>query len=85
MPRSHVHSWKGVLNLDTGCFSVVDDKAQTMIAVGTEKSVAFIETTNFTKVKEISVNSEVCSLAFNERNDCLLAVTYNGEVHSFKF
>ena len=66
------------------CWSIAVDKAQTVIAVGTTSYVTFIETTNFTKVKEVSLNY-VYSLAFNKRNDCLLAVLKNGEIHSFKF
>ena len=84
-----------VSNLETGaevkriylcseCWSIAVDKTQTVIAVGTKKGVTFIETTNFTKVKEVSLTN-VCSLAFNNRNDRMLAVTENGEVHSFKF
>ena len=69
------------VNFESKCWSVAVDKAQIVIAIGTEKNVTFIETTNFTKVKEISMN-EVDALAFNKRNDCLLAVTKNGEVHS---
>ena len=72
------------IKFDSHCWSIATDRAQTVIAVGTDQNVTFIETTNFTKVKEISLN-EVYSLAFNKRNDNLLAVTGNGEVHSFKF
>ena len=92
-------SWEGscrVSNLETGaevrkinfddpCYSITVDEAQTLIAVGTAKKVTFIETTNFSKIKEVSMNDWVCSLAFNKRNDCMLAVTRSGEVHSFKF
>ena len=73
------------INVDTSCWSVSVDKAQTLIAIGAESKVIFIETTNFTKVKEVSLNNAVLSLAFNNRNDYMLAVTKNGEVHSIKF
>ena len=84
-----------ILNLDTGvevkkitldgsCWSITADKAQTVIAIGTDKNVTFFETTNFTKVKEVPLKY-VYSLAFNERNDCMLAVTSGAEVYSFKF
>ena len=67
------------------CWSIAVDKAQTMIAIGNgDRNVTFIETSNFTKVKKVSLDNSVYSLAFNKRNDCLLAVT-GGEVHSFKF
>ena len=72
------------IKLDTYCCSIAVDKAQAIIAVGTSRKVTFFETTNFTKVKEFSLN-DVHSLAFNKRNHCMLAVLYNGEVHSFKF
>ena len=61
------------------------DKAQTMIAIGNFKKVTFFDTTNFAKVKEVALNDLVRSLAFNKRNDFMIAVTSNGEVHSFKF
>ena len=72
------------INFDSQCWSLAVDKSQTVIAVGTDKKLTFIETANLTKVKEIALN-DVYALAFNKRNDCLLAVTKNGEVHSFKF
>ena len=72
------------INLDSPCWAVATDRAQTVIAIGTNANVTFIETTNFTKVKEILLKS-VYSLAFSKRNDYLLAVTGNGEVHSLKF
>ena len=67
------------------CYSIAVDKAQTVIAVGTGYKVAFIETTNFTQIKEVFVNDYVYSLAFNKRNDRMVAVTKNGEIHSLKF
>ena len=73
------------INFDDPCYSITVDEAQTLIAVGTAKKVTFIETTNFSKIKEVSMNDWVCSLAFNKRNDCMLAVTKSGEVYSFKF
>ena len=72
------------INFHSDCYSIAVDKAQTMIAVGTEMNVTFIETTNFTKVNEVSLN-DVFSLAFNKRDDCMLALLGNGEVYSFKF
>ena len=72
------------ISFDSCCRSIAVDKAQTLIAVGTDQNVTFIETTNFTKVKEIPLEY-VYSLAFNSRNDSTLAITANGEVHSFKF
>ena len=73
------------INFDSECRSVAVDESQTIIAVGNGTKVTFIETTSFSKVKEISLNSNVYSLAFNKRNDCLLAITSKGEVHSLKF
>ena len=73
------------VNFDCSCWSIAVDKAQTLIAVGTSNKVTFIETTNFTKVKEVSMDGYVYSLAFNKRNDCMLAVLKNGEIHSLKF
>ena len=72
------------INFDSKCRSIAVDKTQTLIAVGTENNVTFIETTNFTKVREVALN-RVYSLAFNKRNDCMLAVLNNGGIHSFKF
>ena len=72
------------INFVKPCWSIAVDKAQTLIAVGTENNVTFIETINFTKVREVALN-EVYSLAFNKRNDYMLAVLSNGEIHSFKF
>ena len=73
------------INFDRPCYSIAVDKTQTLIAIGSENKVTFIETTNFTKVKEVSLNDFVYSLAFNRQNDGMLAVTRNGEIHSFKF
>ena len=72
------------ISLDSYCWSVAVDRAQTLIAVGTDKNVTIIETTNFAKVKEVSLDN-VYSLAFNSRNDRMLAITKTGEIHSFKF
>ena len=72
------------INFDSKCWSIAVDKAQTVIAIGSDENVTFIETTSFTKVNEIPLKN-VYALAFNKRNDCLLAVTEYGEVHSFKF
>ena len=84
-----------ISNLETGeevksfillsCRCIAVDEAQTVIAIGNDINVTFIETTNFTKVKKISFERSVNSLAFNKRNDCLLAVTCDGDVHSLKF
>ena len=85
-----------ISNLETGaevttitfescCYSIAVNEAQTMIVVGADNNVTFIETTNFTKVKAISFESWIGSLGFNKRNDCMLAVLGNGEVHSCKF
>ena len=73
------------VKLDTDCFSIAFDNAQTLIAVGTDNNVAFIETTNFKKVKEVSFDSWIGSLGFNKRSDCMLAVLGNNEIYSFKF
>ena len=73
------------IEFDSDCRSIAVDKSQTMIAIGTYANVTFIETTNFTVVKEVSLNDPVHSLAFNRQNDCMLAITKKGEVHSFKF
>ena len=71
---------------DRNCYSIAVDKTQTLIAVGNgDKNITFIETTNYTKVKEVSLDSRVYSVAFNKRNDCLLAVTRDGWLHSLKF
>ena len=92
-------SWYGccqISNLETGakgkeikfdelCYSIAADKGQTLIAVGNGKKVTFIETSDFTIVKEVTLDGSVYALAFNRRNDCLLAVTGEGKVHSFKF
>ena len=72
------------INLGSECWSIAVDKAQTVVAVGTDENVTFIETTNFTKVKEVPLESSVQSLAFNKRNDCMLALTVC-EIHSIKF
>ena len=53
-------------------------------AIGTDTKVV----SNITKVKEVNLfgsNDFVYSISFNERNDCLLAVTRDGVVHSFNF
>ena len=73
-----------ILKFDSYCSTMAVDKAQTMIAVGTDNYVAFIETTNLTIVKKVPMEY-VYSLAFNKRNNCMLAVTRGGEIHSFKF
>ena len=71
---------------DGACRSIAVDKAQTLVAVGNgDKNLTFIETTNYTKVKEVSLDCYVNSLAFNKRNDCLLAMTRDGWLHSLKF
>ena len=49
------------INFDYPCSSIAVDKAQTVIAVGTDTKVTFIESTNFAKVKEITFNSAVYS------------------------
>ena len=73
------------INLGSTCQSIAVDKTQSLIAIGTQENVTFVETTNFTKVKEVSLTSDVFSLGFNRQNDCMIAVTRNGEIHSFKF
>ena len=73
------------IKLESNCHSIAVDKTGTIIAVGNGENVTFIETTNFTMVKTVSLNHWVNSLAFNIRNDCMLAVTEGGTVHSFKF
>ena len=71
------------LCFDGWCRSISVDKAQTVIAIGTGENVTLFESTSFTKIKELCLKP-VNSVAFNQRNDCLLAVTY-GEVHCIKF
>ena len=77
------------IKFDNECFSIAIDKSQTVIAVGTgnrlNHCVTFIDSANYTKVKEVYFNDRINSLAFNERNDCMIAVTYSGEVHSLEF
>ena len=78
--------------LDQACSTLAVDKTQTLMAVGTGRfygdngpyRLVVFETETFTEVKEFTVN-EIESLAFNKRNDCLLAVTGVGEVYCFKF
>ena len=66
--------------------SMTIDETQNIIAIGTEiGTIIFIDTKNFIKVKEVSLDSSVLSLAFNKRNDCLLAVTKSGDVYGIKF
>ena len=74
-----------LIYFDGVCVSIATDKTQSLIAVGADRNVTFIETTNYTKVKEITVEKFFVSLAFNNRNDCMLAVANDGTVHSFKF
>ena len=74
-----------MIYFDSRCGSIDATRDQTLVAVGTNSGVTFIETTNFTKVNEVSFNSWVMALAFNRRNDCLLAVTSGTEIHSIKF
>ena len=73
------------IEFDNFCWSIVVDKGQTLIAIGNGEEVTFIETSDFTIVKEVTLDGNVFALAFNQRNDCLLAVTEEGKVHSFKF
>ena len=73
------------IKFNYGCWSIAADKGQTMIVIGNDEKVTFIETSDFTIVKEVTLDSNVFALAFNQRNDCLLAVTSEGKVHSFKF
>ena len=74
------------IRFDSQCWVIGVDKTQTMIAVGSSaQSLTFVETLNFTKVKEVALDSYITSLAFNKRNDCMLAITSNGKVYSFKF
>ena len=68
------------------------DKAQTNIVVGhrtldsgESSKITFIDAASFEKVKEVNFEHKVVDLAFNRRNDALLAVTNNGEVHILKF
>ena len=90
----HTDNSCDIFNIETGvklntinihnCHSVAVDKAQSLIAVGSSKKVTFIQTNDFEIIKEVELN-DVCSLAFNKRNDCMLAVTRHGEIYSFKF
>ena len=70
--------------LNSECWSIVVDRCQCMIAVGTEKNVTFFEAYNFIKVNEIPFEKSVNSLVHDKRYICMLALTCNGEVHSFK-
>ena len=69
---------------EEGCNSLAIDQTQTVIAISTYEGVAFIETSTFTKVKELPLEYSVDSFAFNKSNDCLVA-TINDEIHTFKF
>ena len=73
------------IEFDNYCYSIAVDKGQTLIAIGNGEKVTFIETSDFTIAKEVTLDGDVFALAFNQRNDCLLAVTEEGKVHSFKF
>ena len=66
-------------------FCVAVNESQTLLAIGKSEKINFYETTNFTKVKEVHFQKKIISsLAFNRRNDCMLAVTSGGQVYSFK-
>ena len=92
---SNLESGLEVQKIDVGptCLSVAVDWSGTIIAIGTgpshlealESLCIFFETENFTKVKEFKFTGKVTALAFNDNNDCMLATTSNGEIHSFKF
>ena len=70
---------------DSSCLSIAADNNQTLIVVGTENEVIFICTTNLIPVKKICLDNSGCSPVFNKRNDCMLALTRNGKLHSFNF
>ena len=74
------------IKLGSYCRSLAVDRTGSVIVVGTDdNNVTFIDTTTFEIIKQISVGSSIYSLAFNRRNDALLAVSKTGQVYSFKF
>ena len=86
-----------VSNMETGekvasvgfnsyCRSLTIDQNGFVIVVGTDDDrVTFIDTTTFEIVKRVTLGSSIYSLAFNQQNDTLLAVSETGQVYSFKF
>ena len=74
-----------VVTCDFPCWCIAVDKTGSVIAIGNGSNVTFIETENFNKVEEVVLCTTVNSLLFNKSNDCMLAVTQNGYMHSFKF
>ena len=74
------------ITLDAGCRALTVDPQQFVIIVGTDdKKVTFIDTTTFEIVKQVTLDNPIISLAFNQQNDTLLAVSQTGQVYSFKF
>ena len=86
-----------VFNTDTGekiatiefgsyCRSLAVDRNEAVIVIGTDdKKVTFIDTTTFQIVKQVTLGGSIYSLAFNQENELLLAVSQKGQVYSFKF
>ena len=79
------------INLGSASLTIAVDQAQTVIVLGTKNKMTFIETTNFTIVKEVPFESVYFVLdhslatCFNKRNDGMLTLTGVGGVYSIKF
>ena len=74
------------ITLDSDCQALTVDRNQVVIVVGTDdRKVTFIDTTTFEIVKQVTLDNPIISLAFNQQNDTLLAVSQTGQVYSFKF
>ena len=94
---SSLQTGKGIRKIALGyqCSSLTADKAQTLIAAGLSRGagkVILIDTKTLRIVKQVvlDIDTMICSLAFNRRNDTLLAVTTDArvgisEVYSLKF
>ena len=73
------------IGFDDKLTSIAVDEHQTLVAIGDASSkITFIETSNFTKIREVIMKQPISSLAFNKRSDCMLAVA-GRNVYSFKF
>ena len=76
----------GSVDLESSGRSLTVAQNEFVIAVGTaDNKVTFIDTTTFEIVKQVTLGSPIYSLAFNQQNDALIAVSETGQVYSFKF
>ena len=85
---SNIETGEELISIQLGspCKSLTVDRNEAVIVVGTDDNkVTFIDTSTFEIVKQVTLGSSINSLAFNQQNDTLIAVSETGQVYSFKF